>query len=122
MRVGTERLRRAGGGRAELISDQDDMSEHFGSLEEALLALSNTDSPDWVRAFNYLAAHPETARAMADTFRETLEQMGVEAGGVDPQTGEPVYALADVARALGVPQADLDAAVAEAETERRRSS
>lgn len=48
---------------------------------------------------------------MIETFRETLEQMGIPPTGTDPITGEPSYGLRDIARALGMPEADLDSAV-----------
>jgi hypothetical protein len=51
---------------------------------------------------------------MIETFRETLEQMGVAPSGTDPVTGEPAYGLREIAQAMGVPEADLDAAVGEA--------
>jgi hypothetical protein len=45
---------------------------------------------------------------MLETFAETLAEMGVVPSGVDAATGEPAYSLDDVARALGVPGAELD--------------
>jgi hypothetical protein len=87
------------------------MTTTFDSIEAAFTALSDPSRPDWGDAFRFLAAHPETAQLMLETFQETLEQMGVEPSGTDPVTGAPAYNLADVARAMGIPQADLDAAV-----------
>ena len=49
---------------------------------------------------------------MIETFRETLEELGIPPTGTDPATGEPAYALADIARAMGVPERDLGQAVA----------
>ena len=45
---------------------------------------------------------------MLETFAETLAELGVAPSGVDPASGEPAYSLDDVARALGVPGAELD--------------
>ena len=45
---------------------------------------------------------------MIETFTETLEQVGLEPTGTDFATARPACALADVERAMGVPQADLD--------------
>ena len=89
------------------------MSEKFGSIEEALAALANPGTPAWAEAFGFLARHPDSAALMLRTLRETLEQMGVEPSGTDPVTGEPGYSLADVARAMGIPEADLDRAIHE---------
>ena len=91
------------------------MSREFATVEEALMALATPGTPDWGAAFGYLSHHPETAEMMLETFRETLEQMGVIPSGTDPQTGEPAFSLEDVARAMGVSQEDLDVAVAEAQ-------
>lgn len=68
----------------------------------------------WGEAFRFLASQPETASLMLGTFRETLEQMGVEPSGADPVTGEPRYSLSDVARAAGVPESQLDVAITDA--------
>jgi hypothetical protein len=51
---------------------------------------------------------------MIETFRETLEELGIPPTGTDPVTGEPAYALADIARAMGVSERDLGQAVAAA--------
>lgn len=87
------------------------MTKTFESVEEAFLALSNPGDPDWMAAFSLLSAHPETSRMMLETFEDTLTDMGVEPGGVDPATGEPVYTLADIAKALGIPEAELGTAI-----------
>ena len=87
--------------------------QSFATVDDAFLALSNPESPQWAAAFSFLAAHPDTAEMMLETFRDTLEALGAEAGETDPLTGEPVYSLSDVARALGVPEADLGVAVDE---------
>ena len=89
------------------------MTTRFDALEEALVALADPSSPNWGDAFRFLADQPETERLMLETFGETLEQMGVRPTGADPVTGAPAYSLSDVARAMGVPEADLDAAVRE---------
>jgi len=91
------------------------MSREFASVEEALVALATPGAPDWGAAFGYLARHPETAEMMVETFRETLAQMGIAPTGTDPQTGEPAYSLEDIARAMGMPEEDLDMAVEEAQ-------
>ena len=90
------------------------MVKPFSSLDEAFAALANPSDPRWGSAFAYLSAHPETASLMLETFRETLEQLGVAPSGVDPITGEPSFGLREIAQALGVPEADLDAAVTRA--------
>jgi hypothetical protein len=87
------------------------MSHRFSSTDEAFITLGNPSDPAWGAAFAYLSAHAETAELMLETFRETLEAMGVEPSGTDPATGEPSYDLRDIARAMGVPESDLDAAV-----------
>lgn len=87
------------------------MAVAFSSIEAAFQTLADPSNPDWAAAFAYLSAHPETAALMIETFRETLEQMGVAPTGTDPASGEPRFSLRDVARALGVPEADLDDAV-----------
>jgi hypothetical protein len=51
---------------------------------------------------------------MIETFQETLQQMGVEPTGADPTTGEPQFILANIARAMGVREKELDASVEEA--------
>ena len=95
------------------------MTESFDSIEAALMALSNPGSPDWGDAFRWLSSHPETAALMQEVFRETLEQMGVEPSETDPSSGEPSYSLADVARALGASEAELDLAVQHAKAEEK---
>jgi hypothetical protein len=89
------------------------MSGGFESVQEAVGVLADPEDPRWGEAFAYLSAHPDTAQLMLETFRDTLAEMGAEAGGVDPLTGEPLYAPGDVASALGIPEVDLDPAVAE---------
>jgi hypothetical protein len=87
------------------------METTFASPEEALAALSNPQDPAWGAAFAYLAGHPDTAALMIETFRDTLEQLGVEPSGNDPATGVPAFSLADVARAMGIPPEQLEQAV-----------
>ena len=87
----------------------------FDSIEEAFLALADPSRPDWADAFCFLSNHPETTELMLESFQETLTQMGVAPSGTDPVTGMPAYSLADVAHAMGISQADLDAAVRQAE-------
>jgi len=90
------------------------MTELFESIESAFLVLGDPGDPRWGAAFQFLSGHPETAVLMQETFRETLEQMGVPPSGTDPITGGPTYSMRDMAQALGVPQADLDQAIDEA--------
>lgn len=90
------------------------MDQPFATIEAAFATLADPLDPNWGSAFALLAARPETADLMIETFRETLEQMGVAPTGTDPATGQPSFALADIARALGVPEADLDSAVVQA--------
>lgn len=87
------------------------MNQNFVTVEDAFTALSNPQDPDWMAAFSFLASHPDTEKMMLETFQDTLKEMGVEPGGLDPQTGEPVYTLTDVARALGIPETELDTAL-----------
>jgi hypothetical protein len=89
------------------------MTNSFETLEEAFIALSDPSNPAWADAFRFLSGHPDTAQLMLATFRETLEQMGVEPSGTDPVTGEPGYRLEDVVRAMGVSEADMDVAIKE---------
>jgi hypothetical protein len=89
------------------------MAKPFSSIEEAFAALANPGDPRWGAAFAFLSAHPETAALMLETFRDTLDQLGVAPNGTDPFTGAPSFGLRDIARALGVPESDLDAAIAE---------
>jgi hypothetical protein len=86
----------------------------FASLEEALNALADPESPRWLAAFAWLSRHPETAELILETFRATLVEMGVRPTGADPATGEAVFSLEDVARALGLSEAELDQAATEA--------
>ena len=90
------------------------MTTPFASVEDAFQALGDPGSPAWGAAFAYLSSQPETATLMIETFRETLEELGIPPTGTDPATGEPAYALADIARAMGVPERDLGQAVAAA--------
>jgi hypothetical protein len=83
----------------------------FESIDELLLVLSDPSRPDWGEAFGYLSTHPQTAGLVMEVFQETLSQLGVQPSGRDETTGEAQYSLADVARALGVPE---DALVASA--------
>jgi hypothetical protein len=84
------------------------MSSPFETLEQAIAALADPSDPNWGSAFGLLAGHPGTVQFMLETFAETLAEMGVIPSGVDPATGEPAYNLEDVARALGVPETELD--------------
>ncbi len=90
------------------------MTGKFDSIEAAFMALASPGSPDWADAFGFLSRHPRTTQVMLETFRETLEQMGVEPTDTDPVTGEPAFGLADVARAMGVPAEDLELSVEQA--------
>ncbi|MCU0833359.1 MAG: hypothetical protein MUC77_02810 [Chromatiaceae bacterium] len=83
------------------------------TIEHALLVLADPTDAAWSQAFRFLCDHPETAGIMLDTFRDTLMELGIEPSATDPKTGEPTYALGDVARAMGIPEADLGAAVSE---------
>lgn len=71
------------------------------------MTLSQPGNPQWAQAFAFLAAHPDTARMMLDAFQDTLRDMGAEASGVDA-SGEPMYSLMDVARAMGIDASQLD--------------
>lgn len=84
------------------------MSSPSLSLEDALAVLGNPEDPRWLQAFSVLARHPETAAAIQATFRETMEEMGLRPSGVDPASGEPVYNADDIARALGIPEGELE--------------
>jgi hypothetical protein len=90
------------------------MEQPFDTLDAAFMTLANPEDPRWSDAFSFLARQPETGQLIIDTFRETLEQMGVEPSGTDPSTGEPSYSLADIARAMGVPAEELEGAMARA--------
>ena len=90
------------------------MQGPFETIDAAFTTLSNPEDPRWADAFGFLAQQPETAQLVMETFRETLEQMGVEPTGRDPSTGEPSYSLADVARAMGVPADELEDAMSKA--------
>jgi hypothetical protein len=87
------------------------MSTTFDSIEAAFEALSNPGSSDWARAFAFLFTNPETSDVMLETFRETLQDMGVEPSGNDSDTGEPIYTLSDVSKALGIAESDLEQGV-----------
>jgi len=93
------------------------MKQPFDTIDEAFLALADPTSPAWGNAFRMLASNPATAGLMPDTFRETLEQMGVAPSGADPETGEPAFSLNDVARVMGVPEASLEIAVQESQVQ-----
>ena len=54
---------------------------------------------------------------MLETFQDTLKEMGVEPGGMDPKTGEAAYTITDIARALGIPEADLNTAMGAGQTD-----
>jgi len=87
------------------------MSNRFDSPQDAFMVLAGPSNPGWGRAFRFLSSYPETAELMLETFRETLEQVGVSPSGVDLETGAPAYGLADVASAMGIPEEGLDEAV-----------
>ncbi len=93
------------------------MTHSFDSMEAAFEVLSDPSNAQWAQAFAYLFTHPETSEMMLETFRDTLKDMGAEPGSIDPSTGEPVYSLADVAKAMGIPETDLDQAVDAAQAE-----
>ena len=84
------------------------MNKTFDSPEEAFAALANPGSPEWAHAFTFLFEHPDTYEVMLETFQDTLADMGAEPSGVDPDSGEPVYTLSDVSKALGIAETDLD--------------
>ena len=84
------------------------MPSPIETADQAFAALADPSDPNWGAAFTLLASQPETARIMLRTFVETLEQLGVAPSGIDPASGQPAYRLDDVARALGVPAAELD--------------
>lgn len=90
------------------------MTPPFDSLDAAFMVLSDPEDPAWADAFSFLAQQPETGQLMIETFRETLEQIGVAPSGTDPATGEPSYGLADIARAMGVPAETLEDAMEKA--------
>lgn len=90
------------------------MQPPFESLEAAFTVLSNPEDPAWADAFSFLAQQPETGQLMIETFRDTLADMGIEPSAKDPVTGEPTYGLADIARAMGIPGEDLEAAMEKA--------
>ncbi|MEN8174871.1 MAG: hypothetical protein ABFS23_03855 [Pseudomonadota bacterium] len=90
------------------------MATSIDNPEAAFMALADPQNPQWAEAFAYLANQPETAQVIMDTFKETLQQMGVEPSGTSPATGEPSYSLADIARAMEIPAADLEVAMEEA--------
>jgi hypothetical protein len=89
------------------------MTQAFASVDEAFMALADPTNPAWGAAFAFLASHPETASTLIETFRETLAELGVESTGTDPATGEPVFDLKAVARAMGLPESDLELAAHE---------
>jgi hypothetical protein len=103
----------AGGGIGSM-EDWRPMTSEIDSIEAAFMVLASPGSPDWADAFAFLSRHPRTARVMIETFRETLEQLGVEPTETDPVTGEPTFGLADVARAMGVSAEDLQRSVDQA--------
>jgi hypothetical protein len=84
------------------------------SIEEAVAALADPSNPGWSEAFGFLASHPASAALVLDAFQATLAQMGVEPSGADPASGEPRYSPSDVARAMGVPESELDASIRDA--------
>jgi hypothetical protein len=94
------------------------LTSEFDSIEAAFMVLASPGDPGWADAFAFLSKHPRTTQVMLETFRETLEQLGVEPTDTDPLTGEPVFGLADVARAMGVPAEDLERSVEQAKTGR----
>jgi len=84
------------------------MSRSFDTVEEAFFLLADPQHPDWGAAFAFLAMHPDMADDMRETLCDTLEQMGVEPNGTDAKTGLPTFSAEDVARAIGVPAAELE--------------
>ena len=93
------------------------MNKTFDSPEEAFAALANPGSPEWAQAFTFLFTHPDTSGVMLETFRETLKEMGAESSGIDPHSGEPVYTLSDVSKALGIAETDLGGAMDDIRTD-----
>lgn len=93
------------------------MATAFGSLEDAFAILAEPDHPRWAEAFSYLAMEPDAGQLLIEAFRDSLEEMGVEPSAQDPVTGEPAYALADIAAAVGVSAEDLESAMAAAKPE-----
>ncbi len=93
------------------------MNNSFESIETAFEALSNPGSPEWAQAFAYLFTHPDTSEMMLETFQETLMDMGAEPSGTDPDSGEPIFTLADVSKALGIAETDLGGAVDESQAQ-----
>jgi len=89
------------------------MTQRFDSIDAAFMTLSDPSNPEWGEAFEFLMQHPDTSQLMIETFRDTMKQMGIEPSGLDPVTGEPTYTLKDVARAMGIPETELDLAVEE---------
>jgi hypothetical protein len=87
------------------------MSNPFLSVDEAFRALADSGRPDWAAAFSFLAGHPDTAQAMLEAFADTLQDLGVTPGGQDPESGEPMYTLRDMAQALGIPESALGQAM-----------
>ncbi len=87
------------------------MTSSFDSIETAFAILGDPGNPRWAEAFSFLAMEPDTGQLVIEAFRETLEQMGVEPTGTDATSGEPAYALADIAGAMGVSAEDLEAAM-----------
>lgn len=84
------------------------MTQTFESMEQAFMVLANPQDPQWPAAFGYLASHPDTAKMMLEAFQDTLQDMGAEPSGLDPDSGEPIYTLKDVAQAMGIPETELD--------------
>ncbi len=83
------------------------MTYSFDSIDAAFEVLSDPSSEQWAQAFAFLFTNPKTSEMMLETFRDTLKDMGAEPSGIDPASGEPVYTLADVAKAMGIPESDL---------------
>jgi hypothetical protein len=92
------------------VNGSDDPKRAFESADEALSVLSDRSDPLWGEAFQFLLDHPRTAELMRESFRATLAQLGVDPSGVDPDTGEPIYGLREVAGTLGMSEADLESA------------
>ncbi len=86
------------------------MNRSFDNIEAAFEVLSNPGSPQWAQAFAFLFTHPDTSEMMLETFQETLRDMGAEATGTDPVSGEPVYTLVDASKALGIAETELGGA------------
>ncbi len=86
------------------------MHKKFSSVDEAFMVISDPNNPCWLEAFTFLSEQPETAQLMLKTFSDTLTEMGIEPSGIDEETGEAIYSIDDVAKAMGVSKEDMAAA------------